>query len=207
MRNHTTNHSIDALSPKHAVGDPSTIVTLGSAPLSLRLLPRVRQRTTSLPRLAESALLCRVTVHLHLPHHLSVLLRPDRHLVLRRRLVRRGLVLLQLLLHRGVVLRVGVVHFVVGVTPAQALRVVHLRGEGIATRGERGSVSGRGSCGGRGSISTLLTPGLPGRYRSCLTRIPSASFVRFRTRFPLWGGLLTSRTGTPHWDSRNVPTL
>ena len=69
-------------------------------------------------------------MHLHLPHNLPVVLRPVHNLVLRRRLVRRVLVLLQLVLHRGVVPCVGVVHLVVGVTPAVALRVVHLRGEG-----------------------------------------------------------------------------
>ena len=90
----------------------------------------MRLRTTALPRLEESAVLSRVMVHLHLPHHLPVLLRPVHHLVLRRRLVRRVLDLLQLVLHRGVVPRVGVVHLVVGVTPAVALLVVHLRGEG-----------------------------------------------------------------------------
>ena len=109
---------------------PSTTVTLGSAPLTLLLPPRMRLRTLALPRLKESALLSRVTVYLHLPHHLPVLLRPVHHLVLRRRLVRRVLVLLQLVLHRGVVPRVCVVHLVVGVTPAVAFRVVHLRGEG-----------------------------------------------------------------------------
>ena len=87
-------------------------------------------RTAALPRLKESALLNRVTVHLHLPHHLPSLLRLVHHLVLRRRLARLVLALLQLVLHRGIVLRVDVVHLVLGVTPAVALRVVHLRREG-----------------------------------------------------------------------------
>ena len=142
VRNDTTNHSVDALSPNHAVGDPSvssfsrtsppsTTVTLGSAPLTLLRPPRMRLRTTALLRLQESALLSRVTVHLYLPHHLPVLLRPVHHPVLRRRLVRRVLDLLQLVLHRGIVPRMGVVHLVVGVAPTVPLRVVHLRGEGL----------------------------------------------------------------------------
>ena len=82
-----------------------------------------------MPRLEESALLSRVTVHLLLPHHLAVLLRPFHHLVLRRRLVRRVLVLVQLVLNCEVVPRVGVVNLLVGMTPAVDRRVVHQRGE------------------------------------------------------------------------------
>ena len=124
--NYTTNHSVDALPPSTS----STTVTLGSALMTLLLPLRMRLRTTGLHRLEKLAFLSRVTVHLHLPHHLPVLLRPVHHQVLRRGLVRRVLVLLQLVLHRGVVPRVCVIHLVVGVTPAVALRVVHLREEG-----------------------------------------------------------------------------
>ena len=90
----------------------------------------MRLRTKVLPRLEESALLSRVTVHLHRPHRLLLLLRPVQHPVLRHRLGRRVLVLLQLTLHRGVVPCVGVVRLVVAATHAVAHRVVHLRGEG-----------------------------------------------------------------------------
>ena len=131
----------DALSPNHAVEDPSDLELLedistvhnrdfGLSSADPSTAPKMRLRTTAVPRLEESALLSRVTVHLHLPHQLPVLLRPVHHLVLRRRLVRRVLVLLQLVLHRGIVLRVGEVHLEVCVTPAVVICVVHLREEG-----------------------------------------------------------------------------
>ena len=132
VRNYTSNHSADSLSPTRAVGDaagdlsvsfPNKFVAQPTLILNLHLLDLllptmrlgrlvVRLTKIGLPRRGKSVPRCRSTMRLLL----------DRHQVRRRRLVHRPLVLLRLILRRRLVLCVDVVHLVVDEVPRRRLQ-------------------------------------------------------------------------------------
>ena len=202
VRNYTSNHSADSLSPERAVGDavgdPSSIELLeqicetnnrdlGLAPDLLDLLlPTmrlgllvVRLRKIALPRRGDSVPRCRSTMRLLL----------DRHLVRRRRLVRRPLVLLRLVLRRRVVLCMDAVRLVVDEVPRRRLqspdplRVVDLRGD--ASRSTVDVAAGL-------HVDVVLVVDVvprrrlqpPGLLRAYPPQRPSASFIASPTRLP-----------------------
>ena len=200
VRNYTSNHSADSLSPERAVrdavGDLPAIelleqfvrqpnVILGLHLLDL-LLPTMRlgllvarPRKIALLRRGESVPRCRSTMRRLL----------DRRLVRRRHLVHRPLVLLRLVLRRRVVLCVDAVRLVADEVPRRRLqspdllRVVDLREE--ASRSAVDVAAGL-------HMDVVLVvdevrrrrlrpPGLLGAYP---LQIPSASFVASPTRLP-----------------------
>ena len=200
VRNYTSNHSADSLSPERAVGDAvgnlspielleknceTTNRDLGLHLLDL-LLPMmrlgllvVRLRKIVLPLRGKSVPRCRSTMRLLL----------DLHLVRRRRLVHRPLVLLCLVLRRRVVLSVDAVRLVVDEVPRRRLqspgllRVVDLRGE--ASRSAVDVAAGL-------HVDVVLVVDEvprrrlqpPGLLRPYPMQRPSASFVASPTRLP-----------------------
>ena len=139
----------------------------------------VRQRKIVLLRRGDSASRCRSAMRLFL----------DRHLVRRRRLVHRPLVLLRLVLRRRVILCVDAARLVVDEVPLRRvqspglLRVVYLRGE--ASRRAVDVAAGL-------HVDVVLAvdevpcrrPQPPGLLRVCLLQRPSACFVASPTRLP-----------------------
>eukprot|EP00903_Cladosiphon_okamuranus_P015299 g14134.t1 len=107
VRNYTTNHSVDALSPTHAVGDPSVLELLED-------ISNVTNRDLGINP-ADPAEDAPADDSLASPGGVSPPAPGD---------VRRVLDLLQ------VASRVGVIRLVVAATHVVALRVVHLRGAG-----------------------------------------------------------------------------
>ena len=221
VRNYTSNHWADSLSHEHAVGDAvgnlSAIELLGQCvrqPIVILdlhlldlLLPTMRLgllvvhlRKTALPSGGES-----------IPRWRSMMRLPlDRHLVRRRLLAHRPLVLLW---YCAVGWFCAWTRFVSWWTRFRADACRHqvcfawwICAGGITQRGGRGSGSahGRGTRGGRGSTSTPATTG-------SASSVPTANTIRELCRlshaFAVKGSFPTSPTETAHSASRNTRTL